>query len=231
MSIAYGSSLEPHELSFTIKASRSKDNLMGILRKLLGPSREQMWRQLCGEINGRYIEGGFWKSDKVEAAHGPWTITLDTYTVSSGESSTTYTRMRTLYVNPDGFRFTIHRKNIVSDIAQWFGAHDVEVGFKGFDRDFVIKGTSETKLLQLFAHARLRELIAAQPAIRFGVKKPGRGWFRAASPEGVDELNFEVEGIIKDVERLKALYELFAQTLDQLCQIGSASKTTPDVTV
>jgi hypothetical protein len=204
---------------------------MGILRKLLGPSREQMWRQLCGQINGRYIEGGFWKSDKVEAAHRQWTITLDTYTVSSGESSTTYTRMRALYVNPDGFRFTIHRKNIFSDIGQWLGMQDVEVGFEDFDRDFVIKGTSDTKLRQLFANTRLRELIAAQPAIRFGVKKPGRGWFRAAFPEGVDELNFEVGGIIKDIERLKALYQLFAQTLDQLCQIGSASETRPNVTV
>jgi hypothetical protein len=206
---------------------------MGILRKLLGPNREQIWRQLCGEINGRYIEGGFWKSDKVEATHKQWTITLDTYTVSSGESSTTYTRMRALYVNPDGFRFTLHRKNIFSDIGQWLGMQDVEVGFEDFDRDFVIKGTSETKLRQLFANTKLRELIAAQPAIRLGVKKPYtyKGWFRAALPEGVDELNFEVVGIIKDLERLKKLYELFAETLDQLCHIGSASKTRPDLTV
>jgi hypothetical protein len=40
----------------------------------------------------------------------------------------------------------------------------------------------------------------------------------------VDELHFEVLGVIKDVERLKAMFELFAAVLDQLYRIGSANK-------
>lgn len=202
---------------------------MDILRKLFGPSKEEIWRQLCGKIDGRYIEGGFWKGDKVEATHGEWTITLDTYTVSTGKSSTTFTRMRAPYVNPDGFHFTIYRKGIFSDIAKWFGMQDVAVGYEPFDQDFIIKGNSEMKLRQLFANARIRELIAAQPAIRFTVKDD-EGWFGAALPEGVDELYFEVVGVIKDVEQLKMLYELFAETLDQLCHIGSAYENKPNVT-
>jgi len=35
-------------------------------------------------------------------------------------------------------------------------------------------------------------------------------------------------GVIKDVERLKLLYELFSETLDELCRIGSARQTAPD---
>ncbi len=202
---------------------------MDILRKLFGPSKEEIWRQLCGKIDGRYIEGGFWKGDKVEATHGEWTITLDTYTVSTGKSSTTFTRMRAPYVNPDGFHFTIYRKGIFSDIAKWFGMQDVAVGYEPFGQDFIIKGNSEMKLRQLFANARIRELIAAQPAIRFTVKDD-EGWFGAALPEGVDELYFEVVGVIKDVEQLKMLYELFAETLDQLCHIGSAYENKPNVT-
>jgi len=202
---------------------------MDILRKLLGPSKEEIWRQLCGKIDGRYIEGGFWKGDKVEATHGEWTITLDTYTVSNGKSSVTYTRMRAPYVNPDGFHFTIYRKGIFSDIAKWFGMQDVAVGYEPFDQDFIIKGNSEMKLRHLFADARIRELIAAQPAIRFTVKDD-EGWFGARLPEGVDELYFEVVGVIKDVEQLKILYELFAETLDQLCHIGSAYENKPNVT-
>jgi hypothetical protein len=38
-------------------------------------------------------------------------------------------------------------------------------------------------------------------------------------------------GIIKDVERLRLLYELFAETLDQLCRIGSANENTPNVSL
>ena len=42
---------------------------------------------------------------------------------------------------------------------------------------------------------------------------------------------FQVVGVIKDVERLKALFDLFAAVLDQLCRIGSAYKQEPGVTL
>jgi hypothetical protein len=57
------------------------------------------------------------------------------------------------------------------------------------------------------------------------------GWFGPEFPEDVDELSFQDVGVIKDVERLKALFDLFAAGLDQLCQIGSAYKQEPGVTL
>jgi hypothetical protein len=38
-----------------------------------------------------------------------------------------------------------------------------------------------------------------------------------------------VVGLIKDVDRLKHLYDLFAETLDELCRIGSAYQSDPGV--
>src|ERR1017187_3281203 len=76
----------------------NKENRVTFLQKLFGPSTQEIWRQLCAEIGAQYVEGGFWKGDKVQAAHGPWTITLDTYTVSNGKTSITYTRMRAPFV-------------------------------------------------------------------------------------------------------------------------------------
>jgi len=64
---------------------------MGFLRQLFGPSKEEVWRQLCQEIGADFVEGGFWRGDKVVAKVKEWTLTLDTYTVSTGKSSTTYT--------------------------------------------------------------------------------------------------------------------------------------------
>jgi hypothetical protein len=45
----------------------------------------------------------------------------------------------------------------------------------------------------------------------------------------VDELSFEVVGIIKDRERLKSLFDLFSLVLDELCRLGSAYVTDPNV--
>lgn len=200
---------------------------MGVMRRLFGPSRKEIWRQLCEDIGARYVEGGAWKSDRVEATHGDWIVTLDTYAVSTGKVTIVYTRMRAPYVNPDGFRFTVYRRGIFSDIGKWFGMQDIEVGHEGFDRDFIIKGTSETKLHELFANPKIRDLVTGQPEIKLTVHDD-EGWFGRTFPEGVDELTFTVVGVIKDVERLKHLYELFAETLEELCRIGSAYERAPD---
>jgi hypothetical protein len=201
---------------------------MGQLRKLFGPSREEIWRQFSAAVDGQFIDGGLWKGDKVQAAHGPWTVTLDTYTVHTNKAHMTFTRMRAPYVNPDGFRFTIYRETIFSEIAKWFGMQDVRTGHEHFDSEFVVKGTNEAKVRYLFDNPKIRELAAAQPQIHFTVKDD-EGWFGPDFPEGADELYFSVLGVIKDKDRLKKLYELFAETLDELCRIGSAYEGAPNV--
>ena len=195
---------------------------------MFGPSKEEIWRQLCAAMGADYVQGGFWKGDKVQAEHGEWTITLDTYAVSTGKVVMHFTRLRAPYVNPDRFRFTIYRRGLFSEIAKWLGMQDIVVGHEDFDRDFIIKGTEETKLRALFDNPKLRELITAQPKIHLTVKD-NDGYWGSDFPADTDELYFHVHGIIKDVERLKFLFELFAETLDQLCHIGSAYENKPKV--
>jgi hypothetical protein len=201
---------------------------MNTLRKWFGPSRTEIWQQLCAETGADFIEGGFWKGGKVQFTHDEWTITLDTYAVSTGKTTVVYTRLRAPYVNPDHFRFTIYRRGLFSDISKWFGMQDIEVGHADFDRDFIIKGTDESKLRALFDHPRLRELIAAQPQIHLTVIDD-EGYWGVEFPTDTDELCLHVCGMIKDVERLKLLFELFAETLDQLCRIGSAYEEAPQL--
>lgn len=203
---------------------------MAILRGLFGPSKREIWRQLSTDIDARFVQETFGKGDKVQAAHGEWTVTLDTYVVSNGKTVVVFTRMRAPYVNPDGFRFSIYRRGLFSEFAKRLGMQDVEIGDEPFDQNFIIKGTDEAQLKKLFANPRIRDLIARQPDIHFSVKDD-EGWFGPAFPDGVDELYFSVAGVIKDVERLKLLYELFSETLDHLCRIGSAYEQAPDIHV
>lgn len=202
---------------------------MSIFRTIFGPSKEEIWRQFCDQTGSNFVPGSFFKFDKVEATHGPWVVTLDTYAVSTGKSTIVYTRMRAPYVNPDGFRFTVYRKGIFTLIGKLFGMQDVSVGHEDFDREFVIKGNDDNKLWRLFASQRVRDLISSQKDIYFSVKDDDGMVWRSRFPDGVDELYFQVVGVIKDVERLKLLYELFSETLDELCRMGSASQQAPPV--
>jgi hypothetical protein len=58
---------------------------MGVVRRMFGPSQKEIWRQLSEDIHATYVDGGFWKGDKVQASHGQWTVTLDKYVVSTGK--------------------------------------------------------------------------------------------------------------------------------------------------
>ncbi len=201
-----------------------------MLRKIFGPSKKEVWRKLSEEVSGRFIEGPFLKADKVEVTHGEWTLTLDTYVVSTGKAAVVFTRMRAPYINPEGFRFTIYRHGIFSDIGKWFGMQDIEVGDPAFDDAFIIKGTQPSQAVSLFSDARLRSLISSLNNVYLEVKDD-EGYFGTKFPEGVDELCFHVIGVIKDIDQLKLLFDVFAETLDQLCRIGAAYEKSPGITL
>lgn len=203
---------------------------MGFWQSFCGPSKDEIWKQFADTVSGNFTEGGFWNSSKVEASHGPWVVTLDTYRVSTGKSYITYTRLRAPYMNPDGFHFNIYRKGIFSNLGKKLGMQDVTVGYPEFDEAFIIKGTDEAKLRRLFANGKIRELLTKQPSVQFHVQEFDLNfWNGREFPQGVNELYFDDSGIIMDMDRLKSLYDLFSETLDELCRIGSASNNDPGV--
>ncbi|MBI1853544.1 MAG: DUF3137 domain-containing protein [Planctomycetes bacterium] len=201
---------------------------MTILRKLFGPSRDEVWRDLSRQIGAEFVDGRWWQRSRVEAHVGEWTVTLDVFVVSTGKSSHPFTRLRAPYVNRDGFRFEIYRKTIFSGLGKRFGMQDIEVGDSELDDAFIFKGNDEAKVRTLLQSAQIRQLLRAQPAVHFQVKDD-EGWFGPQFPEGVDELHFQIHGIVKDVNRLKGMFDLFAETLHQLCVMGSAYEKDPGV--
>jgi len=202
---------------------------MSVFEGLFGPSREEIWKQLCTEIGADFVAGGFWKGVKVEGHHGEWTITLDTFTVPVGHTHIAYTRLRAPFVCYDGFRFAIYRAGLFSNLGKMLGMQDIDVGHSHqFDEEFIVKGNEEGKVRALLANPEIRRLIEEQPQIHLELKDD-EGTFSTKFPEGVDELYFQTVGVIKDVERLKKLYDLFAAVLDELCRLGSASARNPGV--
>jgi hypothetical protein len=212
---------------------------MGFLRKIFGPSKEEIWSQLSREIGADYRSGGFFREGKVVLSLRDWQITLDTYSVpiTTGSSETgtiqtyaTYTRIRAPFVNPDGFYFNIYRKHIFSGIAKLLGTQDIEIGDPYFDDEFIIQSNSTDLVHRLLSNREIKQLIQMQPDVHFEVKDD-EGWFGERFPKGVDELYFQTAGVITNKEQLKSLFNLFAAVLDQLCRLGSGYEKDPDVTL
>lgn len=202
---------------------------MSFLSKIFNnKDKEEAWKKLSEQIGGDFTKGSFFKTDKVTAKVNDWIITLDTYTQSSNNSSVTYTRLRAPYINADGFRFKIYNKSIFSGIGKFLGMQDIEVGYTEFDRDYIIKSNMEYKVRMLFSNEKIRKLITEIRNIYLEVKDD-EGYFGSKFPEGVDELYCQVIGVIKDIEKLKKFFDLFAEILTYLCHIGSAYEQDPNV--
>ena len=201
---------------------------MSLLKALGGASKEEIWGQLAEQVEGRFSKGGFLGSDVVQVTAGDWIITLDTYDVSDGNSSTTYTRLRALYVNPEGFLFTIYRSGFFPELDKVPRMQYVEVGYPRCDDTYVIRGNSKHRVRKFCENGRIRELIDSQPRVHLEVRDDD-GWFEARFPGGVDELYFRCVGVIEDLDQLENLFELFTESLHQLCHDGEAYEDDIDI--
>ncbi len=195
---------------------------------IFGPSRKEVWKQLSEEINANYIEGSFFKGPRIEYKHNNWTIYLDTYTVSTGKSSITYTRMRVPFINQKKFLFKVYRKGVFSNIGKALGMQDIEIGYDYFDNDYIIKGNDEILLRRLFQNHNIRNLIEKQSRILLEIKD-NEGRFGPKFNDNESELYFVVIGVIKDKERIKNLFELFVKIIDELETIGITVNQAPEV--
>jgi len=195
---------------------------------IFGPSRKEVWKQLSEEINANYIEDSFLKVPRIEYKHNNWTIYLDTYTVSTGKSSTTYTRMRVPFINQKKFLFKVYRKGVFSNIGKALGMQDIEIGYDYFDNEYIIKGNDEILLRRLFQNHNIRNLIEKQSRILLEIKD-NEGRFGPKFNDNESELYFVVIGVIKDKERIKNLFELFVKIIDELETIGITVNQVPEV--
>ncbi len=119
-----------------------------------GPNKDEVWRQLSQEIGAEFVEGGLRKGNKVQAHVGTWTITFDILHRDHAALTRHVHPDACPLVNAEGFRFTIYRKGIFSDLGKLLGMQDIEVGDPEFDEAFIIKGTDEYKVRDLFANAQ-----------------------------------------------------------------------------
>ena len=191
---------------------------------LFSNHKREIWQQLAEQVDGNFFQGKRFKPDRVEAYYGDWIITLDTFVIDK----VVFTRIRAPYVNRDDFTFKIDRESLGHRIGKVFGMKDIEVGYEEFDRDFVIQGSDEQKLQMMFANPKIRELISFQPKIRLELKRDAPLFQKPQFPKDVNELYYQVAGILKDIDQLHDLFDLFSHALDHLCAIGTAYEDDPD---
>jgi hypothetical protein len=188
---------------------------MSFWKDLVGTSEQEAWSELARQVGGAFTARTWRAPSSVVARIGGFDLVLDTYTVSTGKSSTTFTRLRAPFINGTGLRFGVHRAHFLSPLEKFFGRQDLEIGVPDFDRSYVIAGNDEARVRSLLADPTLRALIAAHPRIAIEVVD-NEGVFGAPYGPNIDLLRFLEHGVIRDVARLRGLFSLFGALLHAL---------------
>lgn len=194
---------------------------MDIIRKLFGPFKEDVWRQLAADYDGIYREGGWSASDKVCVYIEPWEIILDTFTVKRGKSKKTYTRIRAPFHNTEDFYFKIYHEHFFHKAAKYFGMQDIEIGDEEFDKQFIVKGNDEFKIQWLLDNVGIKQSLYEIRYPNLEIRSDEGVFVHSTYKEGIDELYFSVSHVIKDIDELKRIFDLFAMALEKITELDS----------
>lgn len=189
---------------------------------------EESWEEFCARVDAAVA--GYLRGVPARVRYKNWCVTLDTNVVPAGAAAAVVTRMRAPYASRGAFRFKLQRRDFLDALARRLRIHTSETGQTEFDREFVVRSSSDARVRSLFEDPAIRGLIRSQPAINLEARG-GDGPFGATLPEGVDELVLRAPGFVTDAAQLRKLFALFALILDRLCAMDSARTDEPGVSL
>ena len=175
-------------------------------------AQQKAWSDLATQTGLTFEPGGFFGPvPRVTGIHRGHTLTLDTFTRSSGKHRTTYTRIVLFVDNPANIYLALYQESMFSKIGKFFGMADIQIRDEEVDRRFIIKSKPENFAASLFTSISLRQQFLQARVIN--VEVDGR------------ELTFEQVGLLNDVEYLKFLFDLLCQLAERVEQAGGWAGT------
>ena len=211
---------------------------MTLRDELFGASKEDVYKMVAFDLNGKFTRGDFYNPVRVDVPFKNWIITLDTnvvneiINVSHGNpygGNAIYTRVRVPFIKTSNFQFAVTNTTALDSFTKLFGGQDILVGDEHFDKLFTIKGNDEAKVEKLFTNSIIRHLIMELEEMNLVIRTQEGLLFGTKLPENINEIFFKAEDVIIDTKKLKLLFQLFSETLEQLCKINCAKTENPNI--
>lgn len=136
---------------------------------------DYVWRRAAEELDGTFTprETGFLTSKprRIDVDIDGRHITVDHYAVSSGNTTSYYTRVQTRCDAPYDLKLRVSKTDGFSGIARAVGFQDVPVGDPRFDEDYIIKA-SDPELASMWINQPVREaIVAADVGYRYKLER------------------------------------------------------------
>lgn len=188
------------------------------LERLLRGKHLEAWEAFAREVGGTWNSPGFGDTPRIDVPHvrGPLSIEGHVSMVMVGKVlvPVVSTKFSALLPATHAQRFSVSRASFASAVADWFGALDIHVDDEDFDTAFVLKGETPDLVRTLFSDAALRERYLRDFEGQLHRRDDG-SIFGDPTPDA-DPFVLSVPGYVDSPERLRALWELFVETLVRL---------------
>ncbi len=196
---------------------------------LFGKSKKEAWTEFAESMGAEAIDEGWAKGGiKVRLAYKSWEVVMDTYTVSTGKSSTTYTRVRAVFVLGMEFDFKIFRTSVLTKIANFFGKQSALTGDAAFDEIFTVRSSQENVVQSIFENETLKQMFLALKRVNFFVKK-AKGKKETKHVDNEREVHYYMTGVIKDGEILALIFGIIINLLDEFEKHEIAKSDKPQI--
>lgn len=186
------------------------------------PGKLEAWQEVARRLDGEVQLDRKEKPRRVTFPHDRWAIVLDSYTVSTGSSTATYTRVRALYEARSEFRLKVTRRNPFHALAPLFGVRGVPMGYGRFDRQFFVRSGGPDLAKSLLRGSGVGQRLLAHPSVSLAVTRPGKR-IRKLVGESVGEVQLQKGGVVKEVALLSEMVTLCRDVLDHLLRLGVAT--------
>ncbi len=205
---------------------------MSVLSNIFYSETKKNWQQLASEIGGEFVDGGFWKKDKVVLKYRKTEIVLETHTVSRGKNSSTYTRMKFPFNSVNGFNLSISSENFFTHLVKKIGFNDIEIGEFEFDDKIYLKSNNEKKAKSFFSSTILKEetfnVVNITESFLSIKRHDSLFFFTESEAPNPFYVVLSKLGVESDIDVLKSWLNLCKITLDRLIEIGEAEDVSPD---
>lgn len=185
---------------------------------ILGPNKKELYQSFKEIFGGDYYEGNWNNGPRLKLEYKLWTLYLDTYVVSNGKSSTTFTRLRACLRNRSDYDLKIKKRHIFSNISEIFSSNVIKLEDEDFDNLFLVKSNDELKTLNMLKNYEIRELLNLPKKMNLSLSRK-KHQYGSKCLEGESVLSYMVPYVIKDSETIDVVLRLFRLILDELFEM------------
>jgi hypothetical protein len=189
---------------------------------------EYVWRDFADSKGGEVISDSSKENNPILLMHIPVEgtnahVTITPYSLKGktrgqGASATLH------YAPAEHFVFAIRIEKGLDQIGKVMGLQDIQLGCQDFDQRFLIQGSDEAKVKNLFADMKLRDLILTNDlselrTVDDRIELPAEHRL----PSGKHAVLYSHERMIDRFEQLEALYDIMSSVMHRLLSMPSLS--------